>query len=131
MIEKDLQPVYQAMIKTTYVPIMRRSIVILLIHDLDRLQSALNLNDADYFNFLQTSTAKNKLFSLLDDIAKRRGDIVQEILLQYGIHTNLEMASFYHEHFDKAFLEEVTAIKRIVWSGRYAQLDEIARTQPE
>lgn len=131
MIEKDLQPVYKAMIKTTYVPVIRRAIVILLIHDMDRMQAAANVDDFTFVEIIRTSTAKKAIYMCLDSIAKKRMDIIQEILLQYGINTNGGMNDFYHEHMNKFFLEEIDYVKRLVHQNRFDRLDEIARTQPE
>ncbi len=131
MIEKDLQPVYKAMIKTTYVPVIRRTIVILLIHDMDRMQATLGVDDFIFVEIIRQHDAKKALIMCLDSIAQKRADIIEEILLQYAINTNGAMNDFYHEHMNKFFLEEVSYVKHLVMHNRFDMMDEIARTQPE
>lgn len=131
MIDKDLGNIYNGMIKATYVPVIRRAIVILLIHDMDRMQAGLKVGDEQFFDMLQGPSAKKVLYQCLDAIYRRRGDIIQEILLQYGIDTHPSMTSFYHEHFGAHFGKIIEDIKRWIHSGRYAMLDYYAKIQPE
>lgn len=131
MIDKDLQPIYKAMIKTTYVPVIRRTIVILLIHDLDRMQALANVDDFTFIEIIRTASAKKALYMCLDSIAKKRMDIIEKILLQYAINTSGAMNDFYHHWMDYFFLVEIDYVKRLVHLNRFEKLDEIARTQPE
>ena len=128
-IDKDLKNVYNAMVKTTYRPIILRTIVLLLIQYLDRMQAAMQLNDLDFFNVIRTEPGKKALCVCLDTIQKRSGDIIQEILLQYGIHTSGEMVDFYHESMHTNFIGCINRVKLMIWNGRYDMLDKIARTQ--
>lgn len=127
MIDKDLKPLYRAMVKTTYVPVMRKAIVLLLIADMDRMQAGLRVGDLEFFEVLRTDSAKKALCICLDAIAKKRNDIIQEILLQYGINTSNSMTDFYYEHMNEFFLKIIKFIKHLVGRGRYDMLDRIAR----
>lgn len=131
MIQKELQPIYSAMVKTTYVPIIRRVIAILLIHDMDRMQAQTHTTDEQFFDLISSYDGKKSLLMCLNSIEKRRSDIIQEILVQYNINSAKTMQDFYHEHFEHHFKKQIDFIKKLVASGRFNILDKIARTQPE
>lgn len=129
MIEKDLQPIYNAMVKTTYGPVILRTVVILLIHDMDRMQAGLKINDREFRNMLALSCTKQALHTCLDKIYEKREGIIEQLLIQYGINTSNEMNGFYHASFQSHVLRAVNIVKTLVKQGRYAKLDEIGRTQ--
>ncbi len=122
-IEKDLGPIYQSMIQTSYVPIMRKTIIKLLMQDIGRMQEGLKIDDHNFLNVLHSQSGKVALLKCLDLICERRSSIIQEILYQFGIDTSPEMASFYHEHFDTHFCKQINLIKRIVYDGLYHKLE--------
>lgn len=129
--DKDLNNIYTAMVKTTYAPIIRRVIAILLIHDMDRMQGQTKTTDEQFAQLLHSHDGKRALFICLDSIFKKRADIIQEILVQYNIHTAKTMQDFYHQRFEYHFVKQVDFIKKLVKDGKYNVLDKIARTQPE
>lgn len=130
-IDKDLQAIYASMVKTTYMPIIRRTIVILLIHDMDRMQALTNTTDMQFMELIRSPDGKKSLFVCLDSICKKRADVIDEILKQYGLHSGAGMVDFYHEQFDKHFIEQAAYVKRLINFSRFDMFDRIARTQPE
>lgn len=123
MIDKDLSNIYRGMIKTTYVPVIRRTIILLLMQDINRMQIGMKLNDEQFLELLHGPSAKKALRICLDSIGKRREQIIQELLLQYGIATSGAMTDFYHEEFHRHFLKQIELVWRLVYWGHYATLD--------
>ena len=130
-IDKDLRNIYTAMVKTTYKPIIKRAIVLLLIGDMDRMQAGMRLNDLEFFDILRSTSGKKAVVHCLELIERRSQEIINEILLQYGLHQNDgEMIDFYHESMEREFMLCVRYVGSLIARGRYDLLDVIARTQP-
>lgn len=124
MIDKDLAPVYGAMVQTSYVPVIRKTIILLLMQDINRMQVGMKLNDVQFLEMLHTDNAKKALRICLDSLVARRETIIHEILMQYSINTKT-MTDFYHREFDKHFLREIEHVWGLVYQGQYAALDHI------
>ncbi len=130
-IDKDLGNIYRGMVKTTYVPVIRRTIILLLMQDINRMQVGMKLNDEQFLELLHGPSAKKALRLCLDEILKRREAIIQEILLQYGIATSGAMTDFYHEEFHRHFYKQIDLVWRLVYLGQFAKLDRYISGESE
>lgn len=131
MIDKDLQNIYRGMVKTTYVPVIRRAIILLLMQDINRMQIGMKLSDEAFLELLHGPSAKKALRTCLDELLKNREVIIQEILQQYGINTNAAMNDFYHEEFNRHFYKQIDLVWRLVYLGHYATLDRYIAGESE
>lgn len=123
MIDKDLGNIYRGMIKSSYVPVIRKTIILLLMQDINRMQVGMKLDDQAFLELLHGPGAKKALRTCLDNIQNRRESIIQEILLQYGINTSGALTDFYHEEFHRHFIKQIELVWRLVYLGHFATLD--------
>lgn len=131
MIDKDLSNIYRGMIKTTYVPVIRKTIILLLMQDINRMQIGMKLDDQAFLELLHGPSAKKVLRVCLDGIASRREAVIQEILLQYGIATSGAMTDFYHEEFNRHFIKQIDLVWRLIYLGHFATLDRYISGESE
>lgn len=122
-IDKDLAPVYKAMVKTSYAPVIRRVIILHLMQDINRMQMGMKMDDTQFIEILHSYSGKQALKLCLNEIFAKRGNTIQELLLQYGINTDGGLTDFYHEEFDRHFREQIAYVMKLVFEGDFALMD--------
>ncbi len=110
------------MIRTTYTSVIRRCIINLVIIDISRILSFCRAQ-GDAANVLQTDDCSKALLLCLETNHRpRKGDIIDEILRQYGLFMNKDETDFYHEKMGHIFDVQIDYVKDLIGTKNYTHL---------
>ena len=129
------------MFETAYRPVLTRCIVNLVLLDISNIMKGVKLNyrqlkevhsgafnDKQLLEILHTDSCREALVSrLLSNHVLNKGEIIQEVIKQYGLSLNREEIDLYHEKMGIIFMEEATKIRELLEAYAYGALYELSK----
>jgi hypothetical protein len=132
--EKEQKIIIDLMINSTYAPVIKKAIANLVLLDIGKLISKHKIENKFTHAKIVSEELINsisKLIFMLDNIhSAQRGDIIDEILKQYGLSLNKSETDYYHQVMEGVFFDAVDDIKKLIGSGNYNAIYQIVREQP-
>lgn len=127
MIDKDQVPIILAMIRTTYSPVILRAIINLVLVDMSQIQAGAGPN-VSVNQLLASDKCRQALIkSLNQNHRPRKGDLIDEIIHQYGLHLNKDEQDFYHRQMGIIFENQLDWVISVVSKGDYNLLGRISQ----
>ena len=133
--EKEQKIIIDLMINSTYAPVIKKSVASLVLLDISKMLSAHKIENKFVYEKVVAETLMDHLFAkklifMLDNIhSAQRGDIIDEILKQYGLSLNKSETDYYHQVMEGVFFDAVDEIKKLIGSGNYNAIYQIVREQ--
>lgn len=129
MIDSDQRPVFKAMIKSTYSPVILRTILHAVLVDLNEIRQSMKLTTKANLTLVQklqlideelrSPQVKNALAYGLDRLKRQSGDVVNEVLRQYGLNLLHDEVDFYHEEMGYWFDHHAAFVEKLIDMGDY------------
>lgn len=133
-LDKPQLALVSGMIETTYRPVIKRAICNLVLLDISNISSTVKapnqqLRNKAIIEKLHTQQARDSLIKdLMLGHRFKRGDLINEILKQYGLILNKDEIDLYHEHMGRIFDDEIENVKQLLHIYAYTVLYEISKT---
>ena len=122
-IEKDQQPVMKTVVKTTYSPVLRRSMVNLYLLGIEQVRLD-NFKGAtkEFLNMLYAGRGKSISYTILENIEKNKDELIVELMKQYGIDKDEDCYNLYFDELSKYFKEHLTMISGLAFNNMFDKL---------
>ena len=135
MLDKDQKPVVKLSIHQTYGHVLRRALAIGVFKGLEEIRNSMVLEtkraltrEEKLFIFneqLQTEKMKTLLCHGVDGMMKMKHDIIDLVLLEYGLQLDVEELLFYHEVMDKILMHWADVIQKLIRAGKYGAIGQM------
>jgi len=129
----------KGMIRDFYSELVLKKIVTLLFLEITEIRESIKVlksdisvtslssfKDAILIQICNSDKGKKVLSFSLDRIQMRKGDLLESILKEYGIH-NMEESTLYRDEMMMIFDEKVNFVRQIVGQGRLDKLTHIMK----
>lgn len=131
-IDKDQEPILKAMINASYSGVILRTICHYVLIDLAEISSSMKISSSRHMNLLeklimydqelQSDHVKKSLLCCLNMIKRKRDDIVNEIIRQYGLTLAHDEIDFYQDEMGFIFDDFIKYTRDLIQAGEYGML---------
>lgn len=129
MIDKDQKAILEAMIKTTYTPVILRTIINLVFLDISKIRESYKVVRPSMMALLDDPKVAGQLIKALDLVHYRQKDeLIDEIIKQYDLSLNKDEIDFYHECMGKIFGEQLMFVKTQIDKGAFVLLYKLSQS---
>src|ERR1700679_3940821 len=128
-IDKDQAPILQAIIKTTYGPVLMRTLAHYIMRHLDEIIRSMQITTKMRLTVmqrlrlideqLQSSQVRRALLVGLDALKRQRGDLANELILQYGLKLPPDEIDFYQDYMQQLLMGHEKQMEEWIWNGDY------------
>jgi hypothetical protein len=132
MLDKDQKPVVKLAIEQTYAHVLRRALAITVFKGLEEIRTSMTIDSKRvltnaqklriYNEQVQTDRAKTMLCFGLDRIVAHKHDLIDQVLMEYGLTLDAEELLFYHETMDKIIVHWADVIQTLIKRGNYSTI---------
>lgn len=135
MLDKDQKPVVKLAIEQTYAHVLRRALAITVFKGLEEIRSTMTINSKRalsneqklriYSDQIQSDRAKTMLCFGVDRIIAHKHDLIDQVLLEYGLDLDAEELLFYHENMDRILVYWADVIQVLIKKGNYSAISRM------
>ncbi len=133
--EKDQKPIVNTMLRTMFTQVIFDTIVVLLSNKMDRMLSRITISSdkaltkekeeevrIKYFEqILSEHHVQNELTACLNEIQKKKSDILVEILKQHSMDKGDE-STYYHDFLQNMFEKQLWRVRILVRACNFKAL---------
>lgn len=135
MLDKDQKPVVKLAIEQTYAHVLRRALAITVFKGLEEIRDSMKINSkrplsskqklAIYSEQIQSDRAKQMLCFGVDRIMSHKHDLIDRVLMEYGLNLEAEELLFYHEIMDQILVHWADIIQVLINKGNYGAISRM------
>jgi hypothetical protein len=135
MLDKDQKPVVKLAIEQTYAHVLRRALAITVFKGLEEIRSSMTINSKRalsneqklriYSDQVQSERAKTMLCFSIDRIIAHKHDLVDQVLLEYGLDLDADELVFYHENMGRILVYWADVIQVLIRKGNYSAISRM------
>ncbi len=132
MLDKDQKPVVKLSIHQTYGHVLRRALAIGVFKGIEEIRNSMTIHTKrqvalkermTIFNEqLQTEKVKQMLCFGVDRMMASKHDLIDMVLLEYGLQLTSDELLYYHEVMDKILMHWADVIQKLIQKGHYGAI---------